>query len=137
MTHYLYVIDSNKENRLTKVIVYHANNPTFGLGAPRGGFTRVAEVEVSDATPHLEGLDLAYAHTQNIGGSWSRGPTLDGERNPDYNAGVAVLAPLPTHDGRTYGIRSTSVGDILEVNALFFQVASIGFEPAAPPEVTP
>lgn len=77
-------------------------------------------------------LDYAYRWTNNIDGSWSQGEDIsyDGMmyENPDFNPNVHVLVPLPTHLGRTYGIRSTSVGDIMLTNQGSFKVASMGFE---------
>lgn len=77
-------------------------------------------------------LDYAYRWTNNIDGSWSQGEEIsyDGHmyENPDFNPNVHVLGVLPTHLGRTYGIRSTSVGDFLVTKDGAFKVASIGFE---------
>ena len=78
------------------------------------------------------GLEYAYRWTNNLDGSWSQGEdfVMDGRvyENPDFNPNVKVLAPLPTHFGRTIGHRSTSVRDIMIVNGEAYKVASFGFE---------
>lgn len=78
------------------------------------------------------GLEYAYRWTNNIDGSWSQGEdiSIDGHlyENPDFNGNVKVLAPLPTYLGRTYGIRSTMVGDMMIVDGVEYKVASFGFD---------
>ena len=77
-------------------------------------------------------MNYAYRWTNNIDGSWSQGEefSMDGRLydNPDFNPNVHVLAPLPNHLGRTYGIRSTSVGDFMVTKDGAYTVASFGFE---------
>jgi hypothetical protein len=91
----------------------------------------VATVEFDGNNP-INAMDYAYRWTNNIDGSWSQGEdiVIDGHlyENPDFNPNVKVLAPLPNHLGRTYGIRSTSVGDIMIINGEAYRVASFGFE---------
>jgi hypothetical protein len=97
-----------------------------------GRFAKVAEIEVND--PAEAGdvqacLDGAWRLTQNLEGSWSRGPTFDdGSPNLDHSAAIKVCAPLPVHNGKTYGLRSSMVGDVFEIGGQYFKVASIGFE---------
>lgn len=78
------------------------------------------------------GLEYAYRWTNNLDGSWSQGEEISYDgllyENPDFNPNVKVLAPLPNHLGRTYGIRSSSVGDIMIVDGETYKVASFGFD---------
>jgi len=93
----------------------------------------VASVAVADTFETAEAaLEDAYARTQNVAGSWSRGPTFeDGSANRDYDWRITVIAPLPVEDGKTYGHRSTCVGDIFEVDGVRWRVAGFGFKPEA------
>ena len=84
----------------------------------------VAVVDVGDRTGD-EALEYAYHRTQNIGGSWSRN---DFEDNPDYSEDVTVMADLPVHDGVTYGLRSTSMGDQMLLGNEKYKVAMCGFD---------
>ena len=88
-------------------------------------FVEVGERAGSDA------LEYAYRRTQNIEGSWSKGPVIewDGEThdNGDYSADITVVAPLETVDGKTYGLRSTSVGDHILFGTVKYRVDSFGF----------
>jgi len=92
----------------------------------------VAFVNVGERTG-VDALEYAYVRTQNIMGSWSKGPVFewDGEEhdNLDYNEDVTVMAPLHKGDnGNEYGLRSTSVGDQLLFGTVKYRVASFGFE---------
>lgn len=74
-------------------------------------------------------LEYAYRWTQNIGGSWSRGA----DNNPDYNWRVKKMQANEVIDGKTYGQRSTSVGDYMSLsdatgNIRRYRVAGVGFE---------
>ena len=76
-----------------------------------------------------ENLELAFKFTQNIMDSWSH-PEF---RDQDGDDSVEVLAPLKVgKDGKTFGHRSTSVGDIMIVEqndkTEIFVVASVGFK---------
>jgi hypothetical protein len=71
----------------------------------------------------MEALEVAYRWTQNFEDSWS---IKDG--NPDNSDAVTIEAPLPVYAGRTYGLRSTSVGDEMEINGVRYVVASFGFK---------
>ena len=80
-----------------------------------------------------DALEYAYQVTQNLEGSWSKGPTIewDGEihKNGDYNENITVMAPLHEgKDGKTYGLRSTSVGDQMLLGNTKYEVAHYGFE---------
>ena len=89
----------------------------------------VALVDVADREGD-SALEYVFCVTQNIEGSWSQGEELEpyGDQNPDYNSAITVVEPLPKDNGRTYGHRSTSVGDRLVFNGTIYRVASSGFE---------
>jgi len=91
----------------------------------------VAMVEVGERTGN-DALEYAYFRTQNLHGSWSKGPVIewDGQEhdNGDYSDDVTVMAALETVDGKTYGLRSTSVGDHILFGTVKYRVASFGFE---------
>ena len=78
-----------------------------------------------DARSTDNALEYAYRWTNNISGSWSRG---DIENNGDYNSDVTVMADLPVHEGVTYGLRSTSMGDQMLIGNKKYKVAGFGFE---------
>lgn len=78
-------------------------------------------------------LEYAYFRTQNIAGSWSRGPELQEPgmmkiENHDYSPDTEVLVPLHEANGRVYGLRSSMVGDVFEIEGERFVVASSGFK---------
>jgi hypothetical protein len=76
-----------------------------------------------------DALEYAFTRTQNIFGSWSKGPQFeDGETNEDYSENVEVIAPLPTYLGRTLGHRSSMVGDLFAINGNIYICKGIGFE---------
>jgi hypothetical protein len=89
-----------------------------------------AEVDVADMQG-TEALEYAYRVTQNIDGSWSKGPAIEWEgeihNNPDYNPNITVIQPLHEKNGNTYGLRSTSMGDEMIMNGKTYRVASFGF----------
>jgi hypothetical protein len=90
----------------------------------------VAFVEVGTRTGS-DALEYAYRRTQNIEGSWSKGPVIEWEGqehdNGDYSEDITVMAPLETVDGKTYGLRSTSVGDHIVFGTVKYVVDSFGF----------
>ena len=90
------------------VKVYHSN-------------VHVATVRTPETTVQ-EALEYAFRWTNNIHGSWSI------PENPDYNDRVTVHAPLPVHDGRTFGLRSSMVGDTFIVDDTTYAVAIFGFQ---------
>jgi hypothetical protein len=96
-------------------------------------YQHVANVRYPGVKGADEALDLAWALTQNIDGSWSRGPELpDGSKNPDHSGLVEVVAPLPEHLGRVYGHRSCMVGDRFVIEGVgAWKVAGCGFEKLA------
>lgn len=89
---------------------------------------KVAEVDAGSKSVE-DALDFAWERTNNIGGSWSMGPVIDGQDNYDYSDKVTVLVPLMFANGRTYGLRSSSVGDIFVIDGKGFKVAGCGFDP--------
>ena len=90
----------------------------------------VAFVECGERTGS-DALEYAYFRTQNSEGSWSKGPVIEWEGqehdNGDYSEDITVMAPLETRDGKTYGLRSTSVGDHIVFGTTKYKVDSFGF----------
>ena len=90
----------------------------------------VAFVEVGDRTG-VDALEYAYRRTQNIEGSWSKGPVIEWEGeehdNGDYSEDITVMAPLHKKDGKEYGLRSTSMGDHILFGTVKYKVDSFGF----------
>ena len=90
----------------------------------------VAFVEVGERTGS-DALEYAYRRTQNIEGSWSKGPVIewDGEEhdNGDYSEDITVMQPLHVREGVEYGLRSTSVGDHILFGTVKYKVDSFGF----------
>ena len=90
--------------------------------------THVANIHVEQGDTEWM-LEQAYVRTQNIRGSWSRGPNFeDGEINMDFNSNIQVIAPLEVYEGKTYGHRSSMVGDEFELNGKIYRCDTIGFE---------
>ena len=90
----------------------------------------VAFVEVGERTG-TEALEYAYRWTNNVEGSWSLGVREfeDGESNGDYNPAVTVVGPMHVDEnGKTWGLRSTSVGDHMLMGTEKYAVASMGFD---------
>lgn len=86
------------------------------------GFTDVAEVNVWHTEDVNEALEYAYRYTNNIDGSWSM------KIGSDANEDVTVLAPLHIVEGRTYGLRSTSMFDRMVLNGKTYKVDMFGFK---------
>ena len=90
----------------------------------------VAFVEVGERTG-TEALEYAYRWTNNVEGSWSLGVREfeDGESNGDFNPAVTVVGPMHVDEnGKTWGLRSTSVGDHMLMGTEKYVVASLGFD---------
>jgi hypothetical protein len=87
------------------------------------GFTPVALVDVTDFSNHgiNEMLEYAYRYTNNLVGSWSK------KIGEDANDDVTVL--IEREDG--LGLRSTSMGDRMELNGVEYRVAMVGFKEVA------
>ena len=103
-----------------KVTVQHINQNKI-TGAVEG-FTDVAEVNVWHTEDIDEALEYAYRYTNNVDGSWSM------KIGSDANDDVTVLAELPVVNGRTLGLRSTSMFDRLVLNGKTYKVSMIGFK---------
>ena len=90
----------------------------------------VAFVEVGERTGS-DALEYAYRLTQNVEGSWSKGPVIEWEGqehdNGDYSEDITVMQPLHVSEGKTYGLRSTSVGDHILFGTVKYKVDSFGF----------
>ena len=106
----------------------------FTITVIHAAFLDKDEVPTAVAKVFTEGLDLfqateyAYRYTNNVDGSWSMKIGADAQDN------VEVIAPLIMHNGQQFGLRSTSVGDIMLVDdgqgfQDYFKVAGFGFEP--------
>lgn len=110
---------------MTQVAVIH----TAFEDTPR----TVAFVDVPEFPTVIETLEYCYRWTNNLAGSWSKGEILTGDNgetinNGDYNKNVTVMADLPVYDGKTYGMRSTSVNDQMLIGNQKYVVASCGFK---------
>lgn len=101
------------------------------LDSETNQFEHVATVTVPRAITtddERDACEYAFLRTQNIFGSWSKGPFFaDGEPNEDYNENVEVIAPLQTYMGNTLGHRSSMVGDRFIVNDNIYICRGIGF----------
>ena len=71
---------------------------------------------------HEMSLEYAYRWTQNIMDSWSKKGAQDG------NDWVEVVAPLHLVDGKTWGLRSTSMNDEMIIEGTTYLVGAHGFE---------
>ena len=89
----------------------------------------VAKIDVGNRTGQAA-LDYVYRITQNIEGSWSKGEFFDdGAENPDYNQDIRLTTMLDTdEEGRTWGLRSTSMGDVIELQGKRWVVSAVGFK---------
>ena len=95
----------------------------------------VANVNIADDVPVMEALEEVYRKTNNIEGSWSKGPTFvfKGEtiNNPDYSENVEVVKPLYFDEEVVeWGHRSLSVGDYVISNGKKYNCAMVGWEAA-------
>ena len=89
----------------------------------------VAEVEAPHSVVE-EALEYAYRWTNNVMGSWSikKQNFEDGEPNGDFNPNVKIVADLHVDEsGKAWGLRSTSVRDMMHVDGRSFEVAGFGF----------
>lgn len=89
---------------MSNITIYHANE----FSNNQKGYTKVATVNVDN-------IHEAFRLTQNLQGSWSMPETFeDGEINKDYDSRIVLQEELETdEDGNTWGLRSTSSGDVL------------------------
>ncbi len=120
-----------KEMTMTKSIV-----KVFYL-SPKEDFsgivrTHVANIKIDSQNETDTALEYAYRFTQNIEGSWSKGPIFeDGTANTDYREFIEVVSPLEAHNGKIYGHRSSMSGDEFELDGDVYRVASFGFKKKA------
>jgi len=96
--------------------LYHAIRPTFGMG-PRpafpSGYRHVADVLVdADGGGVQKALEELWVMTQHLDAPWPR--QVEGH-----------LITLHV-DGRT--VRSTSMGDIVEVDGRYYEAVSLGWK---------
>ena len=109
----------------------------FTITVIHASFLEEGETAKAVAKVTTSGLDLfqateyAYRYTNNLDGSWSM------KMGEDANDDVEVIAPLIQHNGKAFGLRSTSVGDVMIVDdgegfTDWFKVAGFGFEPCEP-----
>ena len=101
-----------------KVTVYHKDFDT------KGADTRVAEVFCEGITDEKEACEYAYRWTQNIHDSWSHPQGV-----ADKNENVVIVGELPTRGGKTFGLRSSMMGDRFYINSgSVYDCAMIGFD---------
>ena len=101
-----------------KVTVYHKDFDT------KGAYTRVAVVEAPVELNEKEACEYAYRWTQNIMDSWSHP-----EGVADKNECVEVVGELPTRGGKTFGLRSSMMGDRFYIDSgSVYDCAMIGFD---------
>ena len=91
---------------------------------------QVAKIDVGTRTG-MSALEYVYRVTQNIEGSWSKGEWFDdGTENPDYNQDIQLTTDLIVdEEGTVWGLRSTSMGDVVELQGRRYVVAAMGFKP--------
>ena len=99
-----------------------------------GEFVHVANVNVPKhqlgfKNDELDACEYAFARTQNVFGSWSKGPQFeDGDHNEDFSENVEVVQPLLTCGDKSYGHRSSMIGDLFVVNGKTYICKVVGFE---------
>ena len=114
-------ISTIKRRYIMKIIVKHMERNE--ITGDVEGFTPVALVDVTDLSNHAveEQLEYAFRYTNNLMGSWSK------KIGADANDDVEVL--IEREDG--LGLRSTSMGDRMEINGTEYRVAMVGFKEVA------
>lgn len=112
-------ISTIKRRHIMKIIVKHMERNE--ITGDVEGFTPVALVDVTDLSNHAveEQLEYAFRWTNNLMGSWSK------KIGADANDDVEVL--VEREDG--LGLRSTSMGDRMEIDGMEYRVAMVGFKP--------
>jgi hypothetical protein len=99
------------------ITVFHANE----FSDNTKGYTKVAEVDVDT-------INEAFELTNNIDGSWSRGPEFefDGDKivNGDYDPRIKVTTDLviSKRTGEPMGLRSTSRKALTAVSWFFMKM---------------
>jgi hypothetical protein len=114
-------ISTIKRRYIMKIIVKHMERNE--ITGDVEGFTPVALVDVTDLSNHAveEQLEYAFRYTNNVMGSWSK------KIGEDANDDVEVL--VEREDG--LGLRSTSMGDRMEIDGTEYRVAMVGFKEVA------
>ena len=108
-----------------KVVHFNAETKKFEDTA----IVNVPSYQLGFKDADTDACEYAFARTQNIFGSWSKGPVFeDGEHNEDFSENVEVIQPLLICDGKEYGHRSSMVGDLFVVNENIYVCKGIGFE---------
>ena len=91
----------------------------------------VANVEIAGYIPVMKALEECFRKTNNVEGSWSKGPTYvhDGVTydNGDFSENVEVVKPLVVKDGIKWGHRSTSVGDYVVADNITYKCDNVGW----------
>lgn len=111
----------NNQNGGKMIKVFHANE----FGDNTKGYTKVAEVDV-------DCIWEAFRMTQNLDGSWSRGPEFefDGKKfvNGDYDSRIKVTTDLviSKRTGEPMGLRSTSSGDVIFDGSKYWFLVPLG-----------
>lgn len=105
-----------------KITVYHKDFEKANA------YTRVAVVyvpqEISAFGTTNECLEYAYRWTQNIADSWSHPAG-----HMDKNHNVEIVGELPVVGGKTFGLRSSMMGDRFYLSdGKVYDVAMLGFE---------
>ena len=101
-----------------KVTVYHKDFDT------KSAYIRVAEVFCEGITDEKQACEYAYRWTQNIADSWSHP-----EGVTDKNENVVIVGELPVRGGRTFGLRSSMMGDRFYINSgSVYDCAMFGFD---------
>ena len=110
---------------LVKVIHFDATTSAMDTVA----LVNVPKHQLGFKEADMDACEYAFARTQNIFGSWSKGPQFeDGTNNEDFSENVEVIQPLLTVGGKEYGHRSSMVGDLFVVNGNIYICKGIGFE---------
>jgi len=110
------------------VAVYHIDELS-------GGRVHIANVDAFPSMNTDAALEYAFERTQNVFGSWSKGPMLidpvseEEFENKDYSDDVEVMQPLRTHFGRYIGHRSSMVNDEFEIHGVLYRCEVFGFKP--------
>ena len=100
-----------------KVTVYHKE-------FEGNGYTRVAEVFAPVELNEKEACEYAYRWTQNIADSWSHPQGV-----ADKNENVVIVGELPVRGGKTFGLRSSMMGDRFYINSgSVYDCAMLGFD---------
>ena len=101
-----------------KVTVYHKDFETTDQ------FKKVAYVWAEGIDNEKEACEYAYRWTQNIHDSWSHPKGVQ-----DKNENVVILGELPVRGGKTFGMRSSMMGDRMYCGTgEVYEVAMLGFE---------